>query len=422
MGNQANTQKLTLVQNTIEEINRNSFDFISLIGLGGYSKVWKIRWKKKNTLFALKEISKARVLDKKNTPAILLERELLSKINHPFIVNMHFSFQDFNSLYIVMDLVLGKDLRYHLVRLKQFTEEQTKFFIANILLALEYLHTNNIIHRDIKPENLILNEKGYVKLTDFGIAKKVGDPFVEKEVTGTPEYMAPELLYVESANICVDYYSLGIMAYEFMKGVRPYLFQDKKEFLKIITKIKIIIKRNDLPDGWSIESADFINRLLSTKPESRLGFGGPNEVKNHVWFKGFEWNKLYNFKLNAPLIPNIPKIDWIVEPVPIDHDTIKRYKKIMASKEYKTAFKNFLFFNAFDKNLYKETLKNPHNKIEEVQITKTKSQNNAGNRPQLKYASTYSGAKINYPLICLNSNLYKNTHSDYNVNVNNILK
>ena len=422
MGNQSHSRKLTTMRNKTEEINRNSFDFISLIGRGGYSKVWKVRLKKSNNFFASKEISKARVIDKKCVKAILLERELLSKINHPFIVNMHFSFQDFNSLYLVMDLVIGKDLRYHLVALKQFSEEQTKFFIASTLLSLEYLHTNNIIHRDIKPENLILNEKGYLKLTDFGIAKKVNEPFTPKEVRGTPEYMAPELLYENTANISSDYYSLGIMAYEFMKGIRPYLFQSKEEFTNIINKIKIIIKKHDLPDGWSIESADFINRLLAKKPSKRLGYGGTNEVKNHVWFRNFEWEKLYDFKMSSPLIPNIPSVDWIVEADPIDHDTIKKYKKIMASKDYKTVFKNFLYFNIFDKNLNNDNFINPHDKDGKVQIANAKNKINNMNKSHCGYTATYAGTLTNYSPMCLTPNFYKNTHYNLNLNLNNIIK
>ena len=107
---------------SIEKITRSSFDFIHLIGHGGFSKVWKVRWKKNNTIYALKEMSKTRIIEKKCESTILTERDLLSKMNHPFIVNMHFSFQDFNSLYLVIDLITGKDLRYHLSKLKKFSE------------------------------------------------------------------------------------------------------------------------------------------------------------------------------------------------------------------------------------------------------------------------------------------------------------
>lgn len=131
---------------------------------------------------------------------------------------MHFAFQDTNNLYLAMDLLSGGDLRFHLCKHRKFNEEQTKFFIACILISLEYCHVNNVIHRDVKPENLVLDDKGYVKLTDFGIAK-VYQKENYKETSGTPGYMAPEVMCGQNHTIAVDYYALGVIGYEFMKGV-----------------------------------------------------------------------------------------------------------------------------------------------------------------------------------------------------------
>ena len=117
-------------------------------------------------------MSKLRIIDKKSEKSINTEREFLSKLHNPFTVNMHYAFQDSENLYLVMDLMSGGDLRYHISRHKKFSEEQTRFFICGIIIALEYIHSNNVIHRDIKPENLVLDEKGYVRITDFGIAKE----------------------------------------------------------------------------------------------------------------------------------------------------------------------------------------------------------------------------------------------------------
>ena len=169
------------ITHSIEQITRNSFEFICLIGHGGFSKVWKVKWKKTHAIFALKEMSKTRIMDKKCENTILLERDLLSKMNHPFIVNMHFSFQDINSLYLVMDLITGKDLRYHLSKQKKFTAEQSKFFLACTILGLEYIHYNNILHRDIKPDNLVLDKNGYVKITDFGISRKMDQLIADRK-------------------------------------------------------------------------------------------------------------------------------------------------------------------------------------------------------------------------------------------------
>ena len=143
-------------------VNRNFFDFLYIIGRGGFGKVWKVRLKKSNEYFALKEMSKVKIIDRRSEISIMSERNLLSNLHHPFIVNMYFAFQDFCNLYLVMDLLTGGDLRYHIAHQKTFTEMQTKFFISNMLLALEYIHSQNIIHRDIKPENLVsFSEKNF---------------------------------------------------------------------------------------------------------------------------------------------------------------------------------------------------------------------------------------------------------------------
>ena len=241
-------------------MNKNSFEYISIIGRGGFGKVWKVLYKKHNTYYAMKEMSKTKIIDKKSENSIKSERSLLSKIHHRFIINMHFAFQDNDNLYLVSDLLTGGDLRYQICKFRKFTENQTKFFIACILLGLEYCHTNNIIHRDIKPENLVLNEKGYVHITDFGIAK-IQQANNAKETSGTPGYMSPEVICAKNHTIAVDYFALGVIGYEFMNGVRPYLGKSRKEIKEKILAKQVQIKQNEIPPGWSLESADCINKL-----------------------------------------------------------------------------------------------------------------------------------------------------------------
>ena len=137
-------------------LSRNNFVFIYIIGKGGFGKVWRVQEKKTKKLYALKEMSKTKIIDKKSEKSINGEREFLSFLHHPFIVNMHYAFQDSDNLYLVMDLLTGGDLRYHCSRYRTFSEEQTRFFLACIILSLNYIHKNNVIHRDIKPENLVL--------------------------------------------------------------------------------------------------------------------------------------------------------------------------------------------------------------------------------------------------------------------------
>ena len=344
-------------------MNRYSFEYISIIGRGGFGKVWKVCHKQTKKLYAMKEMNKAKIIDKKSEKSVKSERDLLSKLNHPFIINMHFSFQDTDNLYLVMDLLTGGDLRYHICKKRYFTEEQAKFFISCIILGLEYCHYYNIIHRDIKPENLILDSRGYVHITDFGIAK-IQTSNNHKETSGTPGYMSPEVLCGQNHTISVDYFAIGVMGYEFMMGVRPYLGTNRKEIKEKIMAKQVVIHRKDIKNGWGVEASDFINRLLQRKPGKRLGAHGASEVKNHIWFKNYNWNDLYNKKLIAPYIPsNEDNFDYKycnnVEKQGLK--TKERYAEIAISDNYKTIFNSYLYFNRNDLKNKKE--ENDNNNI-----------------------------------------------------------
>ena len=300
----------------------------------------------------MKEMSKAKIIDKRSEKGIKGERDLLSKLHHPFIVNMHYSFQDKDKLYLVMDLLTGGDLRYHICKRHRFSEKQSRFFIACLLLALEYCHTNHIIHRDIKPENLVLDSKGYLHLTDFGIAK-TQQPNNYRETSGTPGYMSPEVMCAQNHTIVVDYFAIGVMGYEFMKGVRPYYGKSRKEIKDKIIAKQVSIKIEDLDKNWSVDSADCINKLLQRKPAHRLGLHGAREVKEHNWFKDFPWKDLYNFKLESPFIPpNADNFDhkYCNEIENQGLKTKERFAEIRMRDSYKTVFKDYLYFNRYDLN------------------------------------------------------------------------
>ena len=242
-----------------QKVTKSSFTFHYIIGRGGFGKVWKVTYKHTQYAFALKEMSKVKIIDRKSEQSILSERHLLSNLHHPFIVNMLYSFQDKDCLYLLMDLLTGGDLRYHLCKYKKFTEDQSKFFISNLLLALEYIHSNKIIHRDIKPENLVLDKNGYLRLTDFGVAKKY-KKHNSDETSGTPGYMAPEVLCAQNHSYPVDYFAIGVLGYEFMLGIRPYLGKNRREIKESVLRKQVQIKGHEIPIGFSYESVDFVNK------------------------------------------------------------------------------------------------------------------------------------------------------------------
>ena len=347
-----------------DKISPTSFEFLSIVGRGGFGKVWKVYHKKTKKIYAMKKMSKTKIIDKRSVKSIMAERDLLSIMNHPFIINMHFSFQDNEYLYIAMDLLTGGDLRYHICKKKKFSEEQTKFFISCILLSLEYIHYNKILHRDLKPENLVLDENGYLKLTDFGIAKFLKKDN-HKETSGTPGYMAPEVMAAQNHTMLVDFFALGVIGYELMNGIRPYLGKSRKEVKEKIFAKQVQIKNEEIPENWSLESADFINKLLQRKPNHRLGYRGILEVKEHLWFKNYEWKKLYLMQLRAKFIPKSNEnIDfrYCNAPDKIGISTQERYQEIMSNPKFKETFIDFKFFNRNDinKDDIKVKIVNPH--------------------------------------------------------------
>ena len=341
------------------ELNRNNFKFLYVIGKGGFGRVWKIECKKTKQIYALKEMSKLKIIDKKSEKSINSEREFLSKLNHPFIVNMHYAFQDKENLYLVMDMLSGGDLRYHVSRYRRFSEEQTRFFIANMVYALQYIHEHNVIHRDLKPENLVLDEKGYVRITDFGIAKE-NMPDNSSETSGTPGYMAPEVMKAKNHSFPVDYFAIGVIGYEFMLGKRPYYGKNRKEIKEQMLSTPAVIKKENIAHGWSTDSADFINLLLKRKEEKRLGFKeGITELYNHPWLKYYPWTELKNKTLLAPFVPeekdNFDK-HYCESIEKISEETQLRYEEIYGSSYYKKVFIDF-FFNGDDENEIKRKQK-----------------------------------------------------------------
>ena len=295
-------------------------------------------------------MSKVKIIDKKSEKSILGERDLLSKLKHPFIVNMLCAFQDYENLYLLMDLLTGGDLRYHFNSSHIFTENEIRFFISCLILSLEYIHENNVIHRDIKPENLVCDEKGYARLTDFGIAK-IQKEENSDETSGTPGYMAPEVLLAQNHSFTVDFYAIGVIGYEFLMGKRPYIGKNRKEIKRLVLSKEVFIDNNiDNKDKlWSSECIDFINRCLKRKVTSRLGYNyGVKELKTHPWFAKYDWLNLYNKNMVAPFIPkNENNYDkkYCESLDKISNSTFERYKGYMRKSDYMKIFEGYTYFN-----------------------------------------------------------------------------
>ena len=288
-------------------------------------------------------MSKAKIISKRSEDNINSEKNILSKIKHPFIVNMHFSFQDPDNLYLIMDYLSGGDLRYHLSYRKPslFSEAQTKFFLSNIIIALEYIHSKKIIHRDIKPENLLLDTDGYLRLTDFGIAVYINKEYM-KESNGTEGYVAPEVLLRQGYSYSSDYFALGVIGYELMQGNRPFYSGNQNQYKDLILIYQPRIKTNQLKKGWSENSRDFINKLLQRRPVKRLGYSGIKELKNHSWMKDINWDLLKNKKIKSPFIPKEGKEYYDKKYCLKDNND---NNKLINLKGYQNVFKNYTYIN-----------------------------------------------------------------------------
>ena len=324
-------------------------------------------------------MSKLKIIKKNSVKNINNEKKFLSMLNNPFLVNMICSFQDNENLYLVMDLLLGGDMRYHInkkaVYNRKNDENQLKFIAGCVLVGLNYIHEKQIIHKDIKPENLVFDSRGYIHITDFGISK-IYHPDNGKENSGTPGYMAPEVLFNKDHNFSVDYFSLGVILYELLMGRRPYHGHSKKELRKDVVSRQAKIIEDNIPDGLIKSNkfslcADFINKLLERKKEKRLGYMNFKEIKDHPWLIDFNWDELITKKMQPYFVPPVSDSNYdkkyCNEPEKIGDETQKEYESIKNKYDYNKLFLNYSSNNKsfLEKiNMVNEQKKNKINIIE----------------------------------------------------------
>ncbi|XP_057243039.1 ribosomal protein S6 kinase alpha-3 [Malurus melanocephalus] len=230
-----------------------------------------------------------------------MERDILVEVNHPFIVKLHYAFQTEGKLYLILDFLRGGDLFTRLSKEVMFTEDDVKFYLAELALALDHLHSLGIIYRDLKPENILLDEEGHIKLTDFGLSKESIDH--EKKAysfCGTVEYMAPEVVNRRGHTQSADWWSFGVLMFEMLTGTLPFQGKDRKETMTMILKAKL-----GMPQFLSPEAQSLLRMLFKRNPANRLGAGpdGVEEIKRHAFFSRIDWNKLYRREIHPPFKP-----------------------------------------------------------------------------------------------------------------------
>ena len=302
------SEKIPEPENNHSKISENDFTKIKLIGKGSYGNVFLVRYNKNNMIYAMKVYKKSDLREKNQENNTKSERNLLTQINFPFIVEVKFAFQTDSKLFLVQEFIQGGDLFFHIHSGQKFSTQKTKFYLVEIILAIDFLHKNNMIYRDLKPENILIDSKGHIKLTDFGLSKIVTN-IEEKSFTicGTLQYIAPEIISGEGYNESVDWWSLGIIMYEMLTGKLPFKFNFDSQEEQEQNDLNIYDKKIKYP-SWIEENAkDLINKLLNKNPEKRIGSGkeGAENIKKHPFFSDIDWNKALNKELRPPFIPKI---------------------------------------------------------------------------------------------------------------------
>ncbi|KAJ7449517.1 kinase-like domain-containing protein [Mycena latifolia] len=290
------------------------FHFVLLrcVGKGAFGKVRVVQHKQTRELYALKYINKAKCVKMKAVPNVIQERRLLEEIDHPFIVNLRYAFQDDENCFFVLDLMLGGDLRFHLERLGSLDEDVVRFYVAQLSSAVQFLHDNNIMHRDLKPDNILLDERGNAHLTDFNIGLK----FTERRlmgVAGSMAYMAPEILTKRGYSYNIDWWSLGVCAYELIFGRRPFRGRTNSDLTYSITKDPLKWPE-DAEKKCSRAGMQVLKGLLDRDPSRRFGCKpngeGYQELRRHPWFKTIDWDTLESKEQTPPFVPDGKKANF----------------------------------------------------------------------------------------------------------------
>jgi RAC serine/threonine-protein kinase len=285
------------------KVTFENFEFLKVLGKGTFGKVILCREKATNHLYAMKILKKDVIIKKDEVTHTMTEKRVLQKTNHPFLLTLKYSFTTVDRLCLVTEYVNGGELYFHLAKERQFSEDRTRFYGAEIISAIDYLHTNAIIYRDLKLENLLLDKDGHIKIADFGLCKEdIRWGTTTKTFCGTPEYLAPEVLDDVNYGRAVDWWGVGVVMYEMMVGRLPFYNQDHEIMFE-----NILASDVRFPSKMSDNARDLLTGLLVKEPAKRLGGGpeGAKEIMRHVFFETIDWDALQEKKIVPPFKPQV---------------------------------------------------------------------------------------------------------------------
>jgi len=276
------------------------FQRLTTLGTGTFARVVLVKQHSNETHYAMKILKKQKVVKFKQVGHTLDEKRILECVSFPFLINMVSHFKDNSNLYMVLEFVSGGELFKHLRYVGKFDEAHSRFYAAQVVLALEYLHHIGVIYRDLKPENILVDCMGYIKITDFGYAKRVqGKTWT---LCGAPDsdYLAPEIILMLGYTKAVDWWALGVLLYEMVAGFPPFFAEQSIKLYQNILSGKVRFPRH-----FSQDLRDLLKNLLRVEVTKRFGVNDVNDIKSHAWFSTTDWIAIYQQKAEAPLIPKV---------------------------------------------------------------------------------------------------------------------
>eukprot|EP00071_Canis_lupus_P054359 XP_544331.4 serine/threonine-protein kinase 32A [Canis lupus familiaris] len=332
----ANTSSKPPVFDENEDVNFDHFEILRAIGKGSFGKVCIVQKNDTKKMYAMKYMNKQKCVERNEVRNVFKELQIMQGLEHPFLVNLWYSFQDEEDMFMVVDLLLGGDLRYHLQQNVRFQEDTVKLFICELAMALDYLQSQRIIHRDMKPDNILLDEHGHVHIADFNIAATLPREARLTTVAGTRPYMAPEMFNSRREagySFAVDWWSLGVTAYELLRGRRPYHIRSSTSSKEIAHMFDTAIVA--YPSAWSQEMVSLLKKLLEPNPDQR--FSHLSDVQNFPYMNDMNWDAVLQKRLIPGFIPNVSKLKR--DPTPTLEEMILEskpkplHKKNLAKKE-----------------------------------------------------------------------------------------
>ncbi|KJE96019.1 cAMP-dependent protein kinase catalytic subunit isoform 3 [Capsaspora owczarzaki ATCC 30864] len=290
-----------LTEETPVQKNLLDYDILRTLGTGSFGRVLLARDKQvPDSYVAIKLIKKSVVIKLKQVEHTINEKNILACISCPFVISLNTHFQDKLNLYFVIEYINGGEMFTHLHRNKHFSYEISKFFAAEVILALEYLHNLDIVYRDLKPENLLIDSNGHVRVTDFGFAKRVSHR--TWTLCGTPEYLAPEIIQSKGYGHAVDWWAVGVLIYEMRCGHAPFYDANQMDMYR-----KIVDGQYSFPSSFKEDERSIISGFLTFDLTRRLGNmkDGTKDIRDHVYFRDTNFDDIYNLRVKSPYIPKV---------------------------------------------------------------------------------------------------------------------